>query len=195
MVLPNTTSTTIISWINNVFARHSITEVVCTHGWPQFTSLGFTEFAKEYEFKHCTSNPKFAQSNGQAENVVKIAKKLLFGRKLRTTLPVIRATQQHPVQHQDSETFGIRDQQLKTGARELRQLVVGERGWIPVLKQYGKVHAQAPFPHSFIVQTEQGLLWRNRVQLIPAPSSEIDEKLHGKSDEQNCHIPLTHHNQ
>ncbi|KAJ8877222.1 hypothetical protein PR048_021676 [Dryococelus australis] len=129
---------------------------------------------------------------------------LLFGRKLRTTLPVIRATQQQPG-HQDREKFYITDKQLKQrnkanfdqrhGARKLRELVVGEQVWIPNLKQYGEVHAHAPFPRSFIVQIEQGLLRQNRVQLIPAPSNEMHEKLHGKSGEQYCHIPLTHHNQ
>ncbi|KAJ8885356.1 hypothetical protein PR048_011553 [Dryococelus australis] len=100
---------------------------------------------------------------------------LLFGRKLRTTLPVIRATHQQPEQHHNHEKHCIRDQQLKMhnkanfdkryGARNLRQLV-DELVWIPDLKQNGKVHAQAPFPHSFIDQTKQGVLWRNRVQLI-----------------------------
>ncbi|KAJ8887322.1 hypothetical protein PR048_013537 [Dryococelus australis] len=191
MVLPNTTSTTVILQIKNVFARHGIPEV----------------FAKEYGFKHCTSSPKFVQSNGQAENAVKIAKKifsksndpnlgLLAYRKLVLS---VRATQ--PNSNEDSiktvKTFASWTSNFKVcnkasfdkrhAARELRQQVMGERVWMPDLKLYGKIHAQAPFPRSFIVQTE--------VQLIHAPSTEMDEKLHGKSGEQYCHTPLTCHNQ
>ena len=40
-------------------------------------SLEFQPFAKQYQFQHVTSSPRFPQSNGLVERTVQIAKKLL----------------------------------------------------------------------------------------------------------------------
>ncbi|KAJ8881551.1 hypothetical protein PR048_018033 [Dryococelus australis] len=95
----------------------------------------------EYWFLLTTSSPKFSQSNGEAENAVKVAKnilsksadpnlgllayraiplesrlsaaKLLFGRALRTTLPVINLQQQQTEERPEFKAFCMKDQKLK----------------------------------------------------------------------------------
>lgn len=100
----------------SVFARHGIPSEVMTDSGPQFTSEYFTRFATQWEFRHTTSSPRYAQSNGEAERAVCTVKGLLqkekdpylalmayratplangyspaqlsMGRQLRTTVPV-----------------------------------------------------------------------------------------------------------
>ncbi|XP_068680390.1 uncharacterized protein [Montipora capricornis] len=43
---------------------------------PQYTSREFTEFTREWEFKHLTSSPYHSKSNGKSESAAKIVKNL-----------------------------------------------------------------------------------------------------------------------
>ncbi|XP_064468610.1 uncharacterized protein K02A2.6-like [Ornithodoros turicata] len=101
-----------------IFARHGIPEEVISDNGPQFSgeqASQFKKFAEMYQFRHVTSSPRYAQSNGLAEAAVKIIKnsmkktgdpyesllayrssplqngycpsELLMGRRLRTTIP------------------------------------------------------------------------------------------------------------
>ena len=111
-----TTAMGVISHLKSIFARHGIPEVVVSDNGPQYSSVVFEEFSKEYKFDHVTSSPKYPQANGEAERAVKTTKQLLeknrdpylalltyrstplengyspsellMGRKLRTTLPI-----------------------------------------------------------------------------------------------------------
>lgn len=47
---------------------------------PQYSSQEFAIFAKEYEFIHATSSPRYPQSNGLAEKSVQIVKAEVDGR-------------------------------------------------------------------------------------------------------------------
>jgi len=49
---------------------------VCTDNNP-FNAAEFRSFAQKYDFKHVTSSPHYAASNGKIENSVKTAKRLL----------------------------------------------------------------------------------------------------------------------
>ena len=51
-------------------------EVVSENG-PKFSSHEFEKFKQDYGFKHITSSPHFAQSNGQCEKTVRIVKNLV----------------------------------------------------------------------------------------------------------------------
>ena len=115
--LASLTSSESIHALKAIFARHGIPEVVRSDNGPQYDSAEFAKFAKDWEFKHVTSSPLYAQSNGEAERAVQSAKnllqkvsdpvkallayrstplqggkslsELLFGRQIRCTLPCV----------------------------------------------------------------------------------------------------------
>ena len=75
--LSNESSTEVISHTKSIFARHGIPQEVVSDNGPQFSSIQYKKFATEYGFLHTTSSPRFPQSNGEAERVVKTVKNLL----------------------------------------------------------------------------------------------------------------------
>ena len=117
--LSSTTSEDIIVHLKSMFSRHGIPEIFISDNGPQYASKYFDQFAKEYEFQHRTSSPRYPQSNGEADRAVQTVKRLLrknpkdpykallayrstplangyspaelcFGRKIRTTIPIKR---------------------------------------------------------------------------------------------------------
>ena len=117
-LLSSQTSREIIRGLKSIFARHGVPEVVRSDNGPQFDSAEFAKFAKEWQFEHVTSSPRYAQSNGEVERSVQTIKtllkkeddpmkvlmayrstprlecgyspaQLLFGRNLHTTVPTI----------------------------------------------------------------------------------------------------------
>ena len=113
----STQSTDIVRALKAIFARHGIPEELRSDNGPQFSSAEFTQFSKEWGFKHNTSSPRFPQANGEAERAVKTVKsilkkekdpakallayrstpltsgfspaELLMGRRLRTSIPTL----------------------------------------------------------------------------------------------------------
>ena len=63
--------------MRELFARYGVPEIVVTDNGPQFASSEFSAFSMDWEFKHVTSSPYYAQSNGKAENAVKICKQTM----------------------------------------------------------------------------------------------------------------------
>lgn len=51
----------------SIFLRHGIPELLYSNNGPQFSCQQFVDFAATYGFKHITSSPRIAQSNGEAE--------------------------------------------------------------------------------------------------------------------------------
>ncbi|UYV66613.1 hypothetical protein LAZ67_4002327, partial [Cordylochernes scorpioides] len=105
------------------YSRHGMPETVRSDNGPQFQKvLGseFSRFSKEWSFKHITSSPRFPQSNGFIEAIIKNMKQslkkeedcyltlqayrtmplesgyspaeLLIGRRLRTSVPAIESS-------------------------------------------------------------------------------------------------------
>ena len=75
--MTTTTSAAIITALKSIFSRYGIPEVLRSDNGSQYASREFVTFAESYGFRHTTSSPRYAQSNGQAERTVKTVKKLL----------------------------------------------------------------------------------------------------------------------
>ena len=114
-----TTADDVITHTKSIFARHGIPELVYSDNGPQFHLEAYKLFASEYQFSHVTSSPVYPQSNGEAERAVGTIKsllrkegdpylgllvyrstllavgfspaELLMSRRLRTTIPIIKA--------------------------------------------------------------------------------------------------------
>jgi transposase InsO family protein len=66
----------IVHCLKQHFARHGLPLRVISDNNP-FNSREFRIFSENYEFEHTTSSPRYSQSNGRAENAVKIAKRIM----------------------------------------------------------------------------------------------------------------------
>ena len=75
--LTSTTSGKVIDSLRSIFARHGIPETLRCDNGPQYASAEMEQFAKEYGFKITTSSPRYPQSNGFIERMVKTVKQLL----------------------------------------------------------------------------------------------------------------------
>ena len=67
----------VIVHLKSQFARHGKPATLISDGGPQFTSAEFETFTSTWGIHHQRSSPYFPQSNGLAENGVKIVKRLL----------------------------------------------------------------------------------------------------------------------
>nr|XP_061820643.1 uncharacterized protein K02A2.6-like [Nerophis lumbriciformis] len=76
-LLSSTSSNCVITHVKSIFARHGIPHTVVSDNGPCFNSKEWQQFAKHYDFRHVTSSPLYAQSNGKAEKGVHILKQLL----------------------------------------------------------------------------------------------------------------------
>ncbi|KAI2647439.1 Transposon Tf2-9 polyprotein [Labeo rohita] len=65
--LPKLVTATTVERLKVIFARFGIPETLLTDNGPQFASCEFAEFARDYDFEHVTSSPRYSQSNGEAE--------------------------------------------------------------------------------------------------------------------------------
>ena len=70
-------SESVITKLKHHFCRYGIPNTVISDNGPQYSSLCFHNFAKEYGFAHEPISPGNSQSNGAAEAAVKIAKNLM----------------------------------------------------------------------------------------------------------------------
>ena len=209
--LPNsTTSAAVIKELDTLFATHGIPTTLISDNGPQFASKEFAAFANRSGFAHRTSSPRFAQSNGEAERAVQTAKslirsnpdglnaallayrstplangyapsELLFGRKLRTQLPMppaqpswpdLSALRQKELESRDRMKANF-DRRHRT--RPLTILPPGQPVYIPDLDDYANVTKQQS-ERSYIVSTSTGsTVRRNRRALRSVPASSQSE--------------------
>ena len=74
--LSEITSTSVIRAMKSVFACHEIPQILRTDNGPQYSSVEFKGFCKQYGIEHETSSPHFQSSNGEAERAVQTVKRL-----------------------------------------------------------------------------------------------------------------------
>ncbi|KAG5892339.1 hypothetical protein JTB14_011205 [Gonioctena quinquepunctata] len=199
------TELVIIEKLKELFSRYGISETVRSDNGPQFQTE-FEKFAFEYDFCHITSSPYFPQSNGCIKAAVKIAKnlikknddiylallsyrttplecglspsELLYGRKLRTPLPVLPRRLNENINSNFSYTRkeGIaKDKSAKQfdkrhRTRKLSDLAIGDYVWVTDLRVYGEVIKILDEPRSYLIESiNSGVYRRNRWHLVPAP--------------------------
>ncbi|XP_014679608.1 PREDICTED: uncharacterized protein K02A2.6-like, partial [Priapulus caudatus] len=134
-----------IKSIKSIFARHGTPETVFSDNGLQYASQEFQQFAKDYNFAHATSSPRYPQSNGAAERAVQTVKQmlekadddphyallacratplengnspseLLFSRRIRTTVPII--PEKLEPQLPDSAKLRAREQDQRNHQRQ-----------------------------------------------------------------------------
>ena len=74
--LPSSTSSAVCKEISNIFTEFGKPYIVRSDNGPYYASKEFKELMELFQVQHVTSSPHFPQSNGFAEAMVKIAKKL-----------------------------------------------------------------------------------------------------------------------
>jgi Integrase zinc binding domain/Integrase core domain len=85
--LPDISSKTVVRKLKVHFSRFGCPEELKSDNAKQFRSDEFDRFAKDWNFRHITSSPMMASSNGKAESAVKIAKRILRKAKDANTDP------------------------------------------------------------------------------------------------------------
>ena len=75
LTLKDKTAREVVNNLRVVFATHGIPKIVVSDNQP-FNSFEFKGFASKWNFVVITTSPRYPRSNGQAERVVQIAKKL-----------------------------------------------------------------------------------------------------------------------
>ena len=75
--LRSSQSSDIIRELKRIFSRHGIPEVIMSDNRPQYASLEFIKFTREYEIRHITNSPRYPQSNEEAERMVRTVKSML----------------------------------------------------------------------------------------------------------------------
>ncbi|XP_061180813.1 uncharacterized protein K02A2.6-like [Saccostrea echinata] len=183
--LDRMTSHEIIKRLRAQFARHGIPDLCVSDNGPQFASEEFAKFAQLWEFQHVTSSPHYPQSNGKAEQAVKVAKQILKKAKHAKSDPYLALLdfRNTPTQHEGTsppkdapfEKEKIDNAKQKQAeyynrsAHPLSQLSVGEtvrvktpnRPW-----EKGTVTEAIPERRSYKVTTEAGANYtRNRKHL------------------------------
>ena len=83
-----TKSPEVIRELKAIFARQGIPEEVRRDNGLQYASAEFTQFSKDWGFKHTTSSLRFPQANGEVERALKTAKPLLKKEKDQGTVSI-----------------------------------------------------------------------------------------------------------
>ena len=114
----STTSAAIIRKLSAHFARHGIPETLISDNGPQYSSDEFSNFAKQWDFNHKTSTPKYAQSNGLAEKTVQTLKNIMDKAKADKKNPLISI-----LEYRNTPVDGLASPAQLLMGRELRSIL------------------------------------------------------------------------
>lgn len=110
--LTSTTTAHVTGKLKSIFARHGVPETVFMDNGPQFSAAEFAAFARDYDFTHATSSPRYPQSNGEAERAVRTLISLLKkGEDPHKALMAYRAT---PLSHGSSPAQLLMGRNIRT---------------------------------------------------------------------------------
>ena len=70
-------SQTVITHLKSIASRHGIPKEVISDNGPEFSSTSFSKFAKQWDFKHNPSSPRYPQFHGLIERTIQTVKKTL----------------------------------------------------------------------------------------------------------------------
>lgn len=115
-LLPSMTATCVIRQMKSIFARHGIPQAVYSDNGPCYGCKEFQTFAEEYDFRHVTSGPLYAQSNGKAKKGVHIVKQLLRKAQDSGSDPYLAllSYRASPLEHGKSPTELLMGRRLRT---------------------------------------------------------------------------------
>ncbi|XP_030855818.1 uncharacterized protein K02A2.6-like [Strongylocentrotus purpuratus] len=162
--MTSTSSKAVINHMKAVFARHGTPCELMSDNGPQFASQEFQSFAKEWAFHHTTSSPYYPQSNGLAENAVKIV----------NTRSVRGRKEDHKVKQKE---------RFDKHARDLSKLKPGDHVILQDMKtntwsKRGIVRSAQDRNRSYQIETETGeIRRRNRRHLRPVPRQQQAESI------------------
>ena len=166
--LKGITSASVIHALKVQFARHGIPEVLVTDNRTQFSSSEFANFAETWRFERKTSSPRYPQSNGKAENAVKVCKALLKKARADNKDPLLAFLdwRNTPIRRSRNLTSSTSDGQTNTNAVANPHQTAGAKSRQPDRRQVGKAqsHTRAA------VQLEE-----STINTVTARSSDQDE--------------------
>ena len=116
--LPSKRVSDIIYCLKQQFARHGLPNELVSDNSP-FNSSEFARFASLYEFRHTTSSPRYAQSNGRSENSVRTAKRIMTKAREAGADPYLALLEWR---NTPSEQLGLSPAQLLFGRRTRTRL-------------------------------------------------------------------------
>ena len=158
--LKEMSSKSVICKMKNMFSRFGVPDKVRSDNGGCYASEAFFLFSKEYGFEHCTSSPRYPESNGLAERSVKIIKRLweksedfnksimiyratplesgqspaelLMKRKIHTGLPSVKPNEIEDFERRDAKLKARQKRNFDERKRvtELKSLEPGTNVWI-----------------------------------------------------------------
>ena len=144
--LAGSTATEVITHTKGIFARHGIPELVISDNGPQYSSAAYTQFARDYGFRHVTSSPLYPQGNGEAERAVRTVKELL--RKQGDPYLALLAYRATPLQCGYSPAELLMSRRLRTTVPATRESLmpgVPDRGVVKKRDQQQKLRQENNF--------------------------------------------------
>ena len=151
-----------INQLQSIFARHWVPDEFISDNGLQYDSAEFAAFARDYNFLHVTSSPRYPKSNGEAERSVQTLKSMIC--KCENPCKALLQRRAMPLQN------GYSPAQLLFGHQIQTNLPVTEEQLYPKWPDFqnlcGVVQQPHDTPRCYLINGHGEMLWRNHAQLI-----------------------------